>query len=124
MLILKNLFQFINRIVVALLVIAQLTFVVKFLSRCTKQGIGAALSYLRGDYIVVQSSRDAAIAIMPIRHVHPYLTFALTAVCLLGATLLLLWLDRKIRSTPRSRQKLTLRMLANMNAMLIAWLLH
>jgi hypothetical protein len=100
---LKKLFWLTVWSVVAVLVGIQLTFAAKFLNLLFRQGRGPALSYLRGDQVGVQSSQGR-ITLILVHQVHPYLMFTTAAICLLGATVGLLWLVRGV-SGPRTPQK-------------------
>jgi hypothetical protein len=94
-------FRFGVRVLVAVLVIIQLTFLVKFLSRLVGQGVQPALSYIRGDYVAVQSSQGTTATLRLIEQPHPYVFFGIIAACVMSATLGLLWLDRRLGSGAR-----------------------
>jgi hypothetical protein len=101
---LKKLFRLALRIVVVVFVFTQLTFLVKFLNLLVRQGTGPAFSYLRGDHIAVQSAQGTTATLVLVHQAHPYLTFTLIAIFLVGGTLGLFWLDRSVGRGPRIAQ--------------------
>lgn len=84
------------RITTILLLGIQATFCVRFFFLYARQGLPAALSYLKGDYIVLGNSGEKTLAVILKSPPHPYLSFGGIAFCFVAATIILWWLTRRL----------------------------